>query len=33
MTESLAERSKDNNKTDMTTTPVVEKRHLPMFVN
>ena len=30
--ESLVERSKDNN-TDMTTTPVVVKRHLTMCVS
>ena len=33
MTESLVERSKDNNTTDMTTTPVVAKRHFTMCVN
>jgi len=33
MTESLVERSKDNNTTDMTTIPVVTKRHLTVHVN
>ena len=32
MTESLIEKSKDNNMTDTTTTPVVAKRHLTMRV-
>jgi len=32
MTESLAEKSKDNNTTDLTTTPVVTKRYLNMRV-
>jgi len=33
MTESLVKRSKDNNTTDMTTTPVVAERHLNVRVN
>jgi len=33
MTESLVEKSKDKNTTDMTTTPVVTKQHLSMRVN
>ena len=33
MTEQLVEKSKDNNTTDMTTTPVVAKQYLTMRVN
>jgi len=33
MTESLVEKSKDKNTTDMTTTPVVMERHLNVRVN
>jgi len=33
MTESLVERSKDNNTTDMTTTPVAAEQHLTMRVH
>jgi len=33
MTESLVERSKDNNTTDMTTTPFVAKRLLTVHAN
>jgi len=33
MAESFVERSKDNNTTDMTTTPVVAKQSLTMRVN
>jgi len=33
MTESLVKRSKDNNTTDMTTTPIVAKRSLTVHVS